>query len=426
MWPFPRLRANLLSIHTAIIIGLWVFPTAAQTVSSISFEGVRRTDTSWLVGFLRQRPGTELNLVEIERDAQRLKRLRLFHWVSYRIVPTEDKDTVYVRWLIREGWYRFPYLWGIWYSGLRGVELGGTDIHLLGKGIRAGFWIKAYQRLSWGVMFDRQILHPRSWGYGAMVQRYRSIEPLYFRPAVVNVDYTLVQFEWNTYYQLSDVWRVGVGISWLYERFDFFQEILGYDTVRTYKNGITLFVVSDQREYDEELVRRGVYEMQIRGIYDWQYPQLGWLQLDMYFTHYWVLPWRVQLIARSGLGIATHRYSPFLPYVIDGQINVRGVGYRVCRGTGVVWSNFEGRRRILETPWFDCLGAIYIDIAGIRDAEGPAWRFFHPSGRYFSSGVGYVFRWKRGWVVSSALYGSLVWGPDGMRFSPVLLVGDWF
>lgn len=407
-------------------MGLRVFPTVAQTVSSISFEGVRRTDTSWLVGFLQQRPGFELDVDLIERDAQRLKRLRLFHWVSYRILPTEDKDTVHVRWHIREGWYRFPYLWGIWYSGLRGIELGGTDIHLLGKGIRAGFWIKAYQRLSWGVLFDKQILHPRTWGYGVIVQQFRSMEPLYFRQAVVEVDYTLVQFEWNTYYQLSDIWRVGVGLSWLYERFDFLEAVVNYDTVRVFKNGITLFAHSDQREYAEELVRRGVYELQLRGIYDWQYPQLGWLQLDVRFTHYWVLPRRVQLIVRSGLGIATHRYSPFLPYVIDGQYNVRGAGYRVQRGTGISWWNIEGRRKIIGIPWLDLLGALYIDVAGIRDADGPELRFFHPTGRYFSSGMGIVLRWKRGWVVSSALYGSLVWGPDGMRFSPVLLVGDWF
>lgn len=411
---------------TVVIFGGWELPLAAQTVSSISFEGIRRTDTSWLLGFLRQRAGMELDRGELERDAQRLMRLRLFHQVTYHIVPVADRDAVQVRWHIREGWYRFPYLWGIWYKGLRGIELGGTDVHLMGRGIRGGFWIKAYQRFSWGMIFERQIIHPRSWGYGLIAQRYRSIEPLDFRQVVVNVDYTLTQLEGSLYYQLSDEWRVGMDLSLLYERFDFFQEVMDYDTVRAFKNGISLFVESDQREYAEELIRRGVYGGQIRGIYDWQYPDLGWFQLDMWYTHYWVFPRRVQLIARGGLGLATHRFSPFLPYVIDGQYNVRGVGYRVRRGTGIVWWNIEVRRKIFGAAWLDVLGALYTDGAGIRDADGPMWRLFAPAGRYFSSGGGVVLRLRRAWIVSLGLYGGVVWGPEGVRFAPVLLAGDWF
>ena len=67
---------------------------------------------------------------------------------------------------------------------------------------------------------------------------------------------------------------------------------------------------------------------------------------------YW-RPYRTANIAiRLKAGIATNNDSPFAPFVLDSQVNIRGSGNRVDRGTAQAVVNAEFRQTIFQFSHF--------------------------------------------------------------------------
>ncbi|MGK0365376.1 MAG: outer membrane protein insertion porin family, partial [Saprospiraceae bacterium] len=98
---------------------------------------------------------------------------------------------------------------------------------------------------------------------------------------------------------------------------------------------------------------------------------------------------------RARFGISTNISTPFAPFVVDSQTNIRGVGNRRDRGTAVLTLNAEYRQTIFdikkgikktrrtneqiangwdkyEVEYFDREGRIAIQLVGFTDIGG--WR----------------------------------------------------
>jgi hypothetical protein len=69
---------------------------------------------------------------------------------------------------------------------------------------------------------------------------------------------------------------------------------------------------------------------------------------------------------RLRLGLSSNDESPFSPFVIDNNLNVRGVGNIIDRGTGTVVFNTEYRTTLFEKKWFVLQGNAFVDSATLR------------------------------------------------------------
>jgi len=69
---------------------------------------------------------------------------------------------------------------------------------------------------------------------------------------------------------------------------------------------------------------------------------------------------------RLRLGLSTNSESPFSPFVLDNNINIRGVGNRVDRGTAAVILNTEYRQTVFDK------GKFASQLVGFTDAG--SWR----------------------------------------------------
>ena len=101
---------------------------------------------------------------------------------------------------------------------------------------------------------------------------------------------------------------------------------------------------------------------------DQEMPDQGFTKVDITYKGYHLINKKGNLAYHARLGFANNVFSPFSPYVLDGFVNVRGIGNRVARGTAEVCINTEYRQELIEHKWFILQGVGFTDIASLRDA----------------------------------------------------------
>jgi hypothetical protein len=83
---------------------------------------------------------------------------------------------------------------------------------------------------------------------------------------------------------------------------------------------------------------------------------------------------RGNLALRLRAGVSTNVNSPFAPFVLDSQVNIRGSGNRIDRGTAQLILNLEYR----HTAWHDRRDRFAIQLVGFSDLG--TWR--NPGGEF--------------------------------------------
>jgi hypothetical protein len=73
---------------------------------------------------------------------------------------------------------------------------------------------------------------------------------------------------------------------------------------------------------------------------------------------------------RLRLAYATNDTTPFAPFALDNQLNIRGVGNVVDRGTASVVLNTEYRYTLYDKKWFAMQGNAFIDAGTWQDPGG--------------------------------------------------------
>ena len=101
------------------------------------------------------------------------------------------------------------------------------------------------------------------------------------------------------------------------------------------------------------------------------------------------------MAARLRFGISAQVNSPFVPFVLDSYINIRGSGNRVARGTGELVANLEYRYNIRENNWGVYQGVLFMDIGGWRPINQPFKAAFTPEHSTSFFGLGGRVHFKK-------------------------------
>ena len=79
---------------------------------------------------------------------------------------------------------------------------------------------------------------------------------------------------------------------------------------------------------------------------------------------------KTNIAARLRVAVASNNDSPFAPFVVDSQTNIRGVGNRVDRGTAQIILNLEFRRTLIDRPYWASQFILFSDAGTWRDPGG--------------------------------------------------------
>jgi hypothetical protein len=99
--------------------------------------------------------------------------------------------------------------------------------------------------------------------------------------------------------------------------------------------------------------------------------------------------------SRLRLGLSSNNDTPFAPFSVDNNINIRGVGNTIDRGTGSIVLNTEYRHTLYEKNWFVMQGNVFLDSGTWRNPGGDLSDFTNADNVKVYSGLGLRFIHKK-------------------------------
>ena len=99
--------------------------------------------------------------------------------------------------------------------------------------------------------------------------------------------------------------------------------------------------------------------------------------------------------SRLRLGVSTNNDSPFAPFSVDNNLNIRGVGNTIDRGTAAIVLNTEYRQTLYEKGWFVLQGNAFVDAGTWRNPGGDFGDFSDAQNLRVYPGLGLRFIHKK-------------------------------
>ena len=398
----------------------------SPVLAAIHFANPGKNDTTYLRRFVQSEIGEPLDEAVIQQDLWTLRRLPGVGQVAARR-DTVATTAVVLTFELQAQKTRLPIL------GIGGIEnnfwwqLGGIDYNLAGRGqTLLGFYLNNDRRSSGQLYYANERVRGGRWGYAVDLRTYASLEPLYF-PEQVDYDYRNSGAGLTGFFHPDFRHRVLFGANFFveeYNKLDARPDSPGPATQTEHKLLVQAGLTQNKLHYDgfyrsghtHTLLVQQVSTLGVRGDF-WSAALTGIRFWRTGGRHNWGLRYRAAL--------ATNRNSPFAPFVLDSQFNLRGVGNRVDRGTAQFVLNAEYRYTLYEHHHWAVQAVAFVDAGTWRNPGAPFEQVFErEQGRAFA-GPGLRLINKRVFqFILRVDYGLAVDG-SGQR-GPVLGVGQYF
>lgn len=386
--------------------------STAQTqvrVKTVTIDGTKRTSESYLRQIIRIKENTSLDSSLITEDIMRLKRLPSVAHAYFNV------DSNYnVNYTIEESFTLIP-LFNIYTSTQNNLaaRIGVYEYNMLGRNIQAGGFYQRDVFNSFGINIRAPHLFSRRFGMGINVQQLSTLEPVFLEggrrsdyqytntsaelDVLIESNFNnqflagVVLFNENYNYETGatdasvpqnlDINKILLKFNHSYNTIDYFYQYL--DGVRTEAN--VQYVPGTDPKLQDFLVGR----------------------VD--FMHYKRIKKKLNFATRLRLGLSSNSSSPFAPFAVDNNINIRGVGNIIDRGTAAAVFNTEMRYTLMDRNWFSLQGNAFIDMGTWRLPGGPLKDLISYENFRFHPGVGIRFINKK--IVNAVLRLDYGFGP---------------
>ncbi|WP_462247840.1 POTRA domain-containing protein [Ekhidna sp.] len=363
----------------------------AQEVSSIQYEGLKKTKASYVDQFVTFSEGDKLDSAALLATQQRLVNLEMFSDVKFQI--EETSSGVNVTFQFQELFTLLPIFS---FGGIEEnfwIQVGASEVNLGGRGNKLTTYYQYYDRSSFAAHLTFSRIKQSNWGVNVNLIKWATLEPLFF-------DNQTVEYEYGNYTIGADVIRhfnftdrVEVGGAFFTESY------------RKFTNGF--FEGAPEKVDKKKLLGKATFVWN-RVNYFFFY-QSGWHnQLNIQTVQsldddppfyivfndvkkFWRSGEKGNFGARLRLGLSTNEESPFAPFVLDSYLNIRGVGNRVDRGTGAIILNAEYRHSFVDKKKVAIQGVLFSDSGSWRNPGGNFADFSEPDNFVLFAGGGLRF-----------------------------------
>lgn len=341
----------------------------------VTFEGNKRTKADFLMKVLA------IDTLNYDADAletgiQRLKNLPILVGVRANIQTSQERVAVAIT--IEEGLVTWPLINFGGVVGNRWFLLGLSDFNLSGRAIQStAFYRNIDGEHNAFLSVHAPFFRGSSFGGGLEIQRYAAIEPLFFGQDAprINYVYSNINLAATLSYLFDYQHRIAFGFSYLHEDYEAIEPTAvaqSFDfPARASKDKYVLRVGHD-------LNRINFHGYEREG---WSFVQQFQLINDFGsyanpFMMYWMEGRfferlnRFNLAVQGRLGLSSNAINPFAPFVLDSQLNIRGAGNRVDRGTATAVLNTELRMRLFQTRKLATQGVVFSDLGNWRKPGG--------------------------------------------------------
>ncbi len=362
-----------------------------KRIDTIQIHGLQKTKLSVIKSFLKVKTRASLDSVLLHEDVKRLKRIPSISHAYYK-VSESDTGNYRVAYFLEENRTLIPVV-NFWTTTNKqfAYKVGLYEYNFLGRNMTVGGYYQNNGYHSYALNFKAPYLFSNRLGVAINHLNWTSEEPLYFDNGSANYKYQNISFETLLLYELNFTNKLEFGVNYFKEKYQ-------------YKNGITSATIPQELNINKFLYKfvysynnLDYFYQYVSGFKNQLFVQMvttkNEFQDDFFIAwndlfYYKRMGKKGNWANRLRVGLATNNESPFAPFALDNNVNLRGVGILVDRGTGSIVYNTEYRHSIYEKGSFVIQSNVFIDAGTWRKPGGTLGDFTKKENMKLFSGVG--------------------------------------
>jgi outer membrane protein assembly factor BamA len=373
--------------------------SAQVTVADVKFQGNKKTKTDFLRNFVLLKSGSELDSSLIKKDINRLKRLPAIAHAYFQVFEADESGKYNVFYGIEENYTVIPFA-NVYTSSNDefAFRVGLQEFNFLGRNITLGGFYQYDVFNSFGANFRAPYLFSNKLGLALNYQDLTTQEPVFLENGTADYRYNNESVEVLALYEFNFKHRVEFGVNFFTEDY-------------TYLSGATDVAVPQNLKVDKYLYKliydfnnidyyyhylsgfRSTLNLQLVRSQDQTLPNFTIGFND--FLYFLRVGEKGNWSNRLRLGVSSNLETPFAPFAVDNNLNIRGVGNIIDRGTAAIVLNTEYRHTLIDKDWFVLQGNIFVDGGSWRNPGGDFGDFADDQNLRVYPGLGIRFIHKR-------------------------------
>ncbi|MCT4629865.1 POTRA domain-containing protein [Winogradskyella sp.] len=393
---------NIKLIGVALILLIGQFSFSQDYISEIKIEGNKRTKSSFLKRLALVKEGNVLDSVKMASDIRRFKLLPSVASASFAVEKLENK-TYRLTYKVVENFAIIP--------GLNvsqdvnqdlAYRLSVFDFNLLGQNQTIGGFYSKNVFNSYGFFWEAPNLFTRKLGIGVNYQNNILQQPVFFdNKSDVNYKFNSKAIEFRVFYEFDFKNRIEFGLNIADEDYSFIDGDLPIEIPE--KLNLRRTSVVGEYAYNNITIDYQ-YIKGFRSTFNYNFTVNASGNKDLLknffigrndFEYYKRIGDKGNWANRLRLGYATNDTTPFAPFALDNQLNIRGVGNVIDRGTASVVLNTEYRHTVYEKGWFALQSNAFIDAGTWQNPGGNIKDLVKGNNTSLYTGLGLRFIHKR-------------------------------
>ena len=396
-----------------------------NVVEELIIEGNKKTKTSFLKRLALVKQGVALDSTIIKSDIRRFKLLASVANANYKVKASTEKGKYKVIYVIEENFTIIPGLnIATDNNGDFSFRTSLFEFNLAGRNQLIGGFYQKNVFNSYGVFWEAPYLFTRKLGLGISYQNLVTQEPVFFpEDNTVNYKFESRAFQASLIYEHNFNNRFELGINVSKEDYEFIEGDLpiGFSS----NLSANKFALVGEYEYNNMNIDYQ-YQDGFRSILMTRFTSGGNRFLKNNFVGFNDFEY-FERIGNKGnwanrlrLAFASNNNTPFGPFTVDNQLNIRGTGNTIDRGTAAIVFNTEYRHTLYEKGWFVLQSNVFLDTGSWRNPgesfkeliDGSTFKFYPGAGlrfihkRIFNA----VFRLDYGYGIGNEATRGIVFG----------------
>lgn len=390
---------QLLILIFVIPFQIPIYGQRDSIISGVQFEGLKKTKETYLENILGLKDPSQFRADQLSGYVQRLKNLTNIADAQARIDTVGGQNVLHFD--VEEANTLFPILN---FGGIRDnlwFQVGFSEINWQGKGHQLSmFYRNNDARNNYNLFYKVPYINGSRFGGSLSFLRWASTEPLYFNEGAVFYDYTNLSFGLSGIYEFTAGHNIELGATYFIEDYEKGedQELSNPPGPQALRQPKWLGKIThkiDRVNYDFHR-QEGLFNLvTAQAVYNTL--DGTWFFIVLNNLHWFkTLNETESLALRLRLGLSTNENTPFAPFVLDSNVNIRGSGNRIDRGTGVAVLNLEYRYELWNRKENDVAiqGVLFSDLGSWRNPGGDLDDLFDQENfRHFvGGGIRFVYK----------------------------------
>jgi len=369
-----------------------------QIVADIKIEGTKRIKPEFILKLVEVKSGMALDSVVLQKDIERIKRLPAVAHAYFQVSSASGgkKTVVYT---VEENFTLIPFA-NVYTSSNDefAFRIGLQEFNFLGRNITLGGFYQYDVFHSFGAHIRAPYLFSNKWGLELNFKDLTTREPVFFDATSADYRYNNTGFELLGLYELNFKNRFELGFSLFAEDYLYLDGATNQTVPQALKVDKHLFKFIyqyDAVKYHYQYLSgfRSALNLQYVGSSDETLPEFVIGFND--FVYFRRIGQHGNWANRLRLGLASNMETPFAPFTVDNNLNIRGVGNTIDRGTGAIVLNTEYRHTLIDKNWFVLQSNVFVDAGSWRNPGGDFGDFGDNTNIRVYPGVGIRFIHKK-------------------------------